>query len=407
MKVLIASKFFYTRGGAELVAIYTRQMLIEHGHQVRVFAMDYHDNIPLDEHDTFPTQVNPFGSLSDKVKAARRALGLGDVRIAARRALDEFQPDVVHLHNVHTYLSPIIAEEAHKRGIRVVWTLHDYKPICPSYSCRRPDGTICRECFRKPGAVLKYKCMKGSLPASILAWIEARRWDRKRLERCIDTFIAPSVFMGKKLVEAGFDKRKIEVLCNCLDPEKLKTLQEYKSTDKRQSTNEPYFCYIGRLSHEKGVETMLKASDMAGIKLKVAGRGPLLEQLKATYGDNPNIQFLGHLDAPQVAILLRNAAASVLPSEWYENNPLGVIESLSAGTPVIGADMGGIPELIELGKDGFTFPAFDAEALSNTMLRTLKQPFDREDIAARAAIKFGRQTHYNKLIGIYKGDIIH
>lgn len=388
------------RGGAELVAINTRRLLMEHGHEVRVFAMQYPENLPAEGADTYPKEVKPFGSLTDKLKAARRSLGMGDVRQAVRRALDEFTPDVVHIHNVHTYLSPLIAEEAHNRGIRVVWTLHDYKPICPTYSCRRPDGKICEECFHNPQAVLKYRCMKGSLSSSVMAWIEARRWNRQRLEGMIDTYIAPSAFMGQKLAEAGFDKSKIEVLCNFVDPDKLEALKD--TPDTRQQSRKPYFCYIGRLSYEKGVETMLKATLKAGATLKVAGQGPLFEELKAKYGYYSDIIFLGHLDAPQVAHLLKGSTASILPSEWYENNPLGVIESLSTGTPVIGSRMGGIPELIEEGRDGFTYPTFDVDALAQTMNKALSYNFDHKEIAHQADLRFNRATHYKRLLEIYK-----
>lgn len=399
MRILIASKFFYMRGGAELVAINTRRMLQEHGHDVRVLAMSYPENMQLPEQDGFPSEVCLFGSLADRLRGARRMLGVGDVRKCVHQALDEFKPDVVHMHNVHSYLSPYVAEAAKKRGVRVVWTLHDYKAVCPSYSCRRPDGTICEECFTRPGAVLRHRCMKGSLPASVMAYIEARRWSRRRLERCVDTYIAPSAFMAEKMEQAGFDRRKIEVLCNFADPDKLATLA---SAPPAGPAGEPYFCYIGRLSYEKGVETMLQAAVQAGVSLKVAGRGPLLETLRDRYGSRPGVEFLGHLDAPDVAVLLRGAVASVLPSEWYENNPLGVIESLSAGTPVIGARMGGIPELIEEPKDGFTYPAFDVPALAEAMTRLLDTAFDRADMKRRAAARFGQAAHYARLISIYK-----
>lgn len=399
MRILIASKFFYMRGGAELVAINTRRLLLEHGHEVRVLAMSYPDNIVLPEQDSFPAEVRLFGSLRDRVRGARRMLGLGDVRGSVRRALDEFRPDVVHMHNVHSYLSPLVAEEASKRGVKVVWTLHDYKPVCPSYSCRRPDGTICEECFSRPGAVVRHRCMKGSLAASLMAYIEGRRWSRERLESCVDTYVAPSAFMGEKMAQAGFDRSKIEVLCNFVDPDKLETLT-VAQPDRRLGP--PYFCYIGRLSYEKGVETMLRAARKAGVPLKVAGRGPMLDELKARYGSMPGVEFLGHLDAPDVARLLRGAVASVLPSEWYENNPLGVIESLSTGTPVIGARMGGIPELIEEPHEGFTYPAFDADALADAMTRTMTARFDRERIACRAAARFGQEAHYSRLLEIYR-----
>lgn len=403
MKILIASKFFYTRGGAELVAINTRRMLMEQGHSVRVLAMSCPENIALEESESFPPQVSLFGSFGDKLKGVRRMLGMDGVREAVRRALDEFEPDVVHLHNVHSYLSPLVASEAHERGIRVVWTLHDYKLICPAYSCRRPDGSICEECFKNPMGVLRHRCMKNSLPASFVGYLEARRWNRSRIEKMVDAYIAPSAFMGQKMAQAGFDRSKIKVLCNFVDPDKLDALRRTDDAASLKTAPAPYFTYIGRLSAEKGVETMLRAAERADVALKVAGIGPLFDSLKSRYGARPGVDFLGHLDAPRVARLLKAAVASVLPSEWYENNPLGVIESLSVGTPVIGSRMGGIPELIQEGRDGFTYGAFDADALAELMERSLHTPFDRELIARSAASRFDPETHYERLMAIYRG----
>lgn len=402
MKILIASKFFYMRGGAELVAICTRSLLQQHGHQVRVLAMDYPDNIPLAESAAFPAQVKLFGSLTEKMSGVRRMFGLGDVKRSVRAALDEFAPDVVHLHNVHTYLSPLIATEAKKRGIRVVWTLHDYKLFCPSYSCRRPDGTICDRCIEHGSSVLKYRCMKGSMMQSLMGYAESLRWSRRRIERSVDAYIAPSAFMGAQMRKAGYAPEKIKVLCNFADPEKIAVLKSVAATQTDTAT-EPYMCYIGRLSYEKGVETMIKAAIKAGVRLKVAGGGPLLEELKQKYADTDNIEFLGHQDAKAVAHLLQGATASVLPSEWYENNPLGVIESLSAGTPVIGAEIGGIPELIEAPSDGYVYESGNVEALAECMRMADNAHFDRAEIARRAAERFGAEAHYRQLMAIYEG----
>ncbi len=403
MKILIASKFFYPRGGAELVAINTRRLLMEHGHDVRVFAMRHAENIPLPDDDGYAPLVDFFGGIAGKLRGAYRMLGKGSVSRAARRVLEEFRPDVVHMHNVHSYLSPVVAEIAKSMGIRVVWTLHDYKLICPAYSCRRPDGSICEDCFASgPGGVLSHRCMKGSLAASLMAYCEALRWNRQKLSAITDAFIAPSGFMGEKMVRAGFDASKVKVLCNFVDPDKLAVLTSCDMA-ATASSDSPYFCYVGRVSAEKGVGTFLEAAARAGVNVRVAGKGPLLDEYKSVYGTRAGVEFLGHLDAVGVAALLRGAVASVLPSEWYENNPLGVIESLSTGTPVIGAEMGGIPELIIPGKDGFTYPAGDVDALTGLLRDFDSKCFDRAEIVRRADERFSTDAHYSVLMDIYKG----
>lgn len=397
MKVLIVNKFFYPRGGDCIVAMNTRDLLIRHGHQVRVFAMDYPDNIDISDKSHYVSQVDFAGGLRSKLKAVRRMMGKGDIRKAFTRVIDNFRPDVVHLHNIHSYLSPIVGEIAHARGIRVVWTLHDYKLFCPAYLCRRPDGTNCTQCSQNIAAVVKHRCMKGSLPASFIAKQEALCWNRIRLERFTDRFIAPSKFMASMMTSARFDSENIETLTNFIGAERLPS--QIVQAKKRDN----YFCYVGRLSREKGVETMLRAAALAKVKLKIAGNGPMSEALREEFGDIGCIEFLGHLDAGGVKDLLGNALASVIPSECYENNPLGVIESLCAGTPVIGANIGGIPELINdaVTPSGVTFASGNRHELEQIFRDFNPTDFDNDAIAAEARDRFSADTHYDRLLNIY------
>lgn len=397
MKIAIVNKFFYPRGGDCIVAINTGQLLKQHGHQVSVFAMDYPENLPLPPDSAYAPRVDFAAGISGKLRGAMRIFGKGDIRRAAEDFLDSARPDVVHLHNVHSYLSPLIGELAHKRGIRVVWTLHDYKLLCPAYSCRRPDGSNCEDCIGGDmSGVVKYRCMKGSRAQSMLAKAEASFWNRSRLEEFTDCFIAPSEFMRAKMIQGGFDPQKVVTICNFIDPKKLEV---FDSVNIRPSD---YLCYVGRLSEEKGVRTLLKAAAKSGVKLKVAGGGPLLAELRKQYADHSNIEFLGHLDAAGVSELLSGATASAMPSECYENNPLGVIESLCAGTPVIGARIGGIPELIGP-EDGIVYESGNVDELADAMRGISDMHFDRAGIAARASLVFAEQTHYAALMKAYQG----
>lgn len=397
MRVLIANKFYYPRGGDCIVAMATRRLLADAGHQVRVFAMDYPDNLRIDEEKSFARRVDFSDSAAGKLRAVARVFGYAGVRRAFGRALDEFRPDVVHLHNIHSYLSPALAEEAARRGIRTVWTMHDYKLICPAYSCRRPGGEICQDCIGgSKNGVVRNRCMKGSLLQSVIARAEAGFWNRPRLERCTSLFIAPSRFLAGKMEQDGFSPSKITTICNFIDPAKMDVLRSADPDARREG-----FCYVGRLSEEKGVETMLRAAAKSGVRLRVAGGGPLADKLRARYGGKDNIEFLGHLDASGVATLLTSSQASVIPSECYENNPLGAIESLCAGTPVIGAEIGGIPELIGPA-DGLTFPSGDSDALAAILSSfSSRVPFDNDDIARRARKAFSAQTHLDLLLKAY------
>ena len=214
MRILLVNKFYYRRGGDCVCLLNTEQLLKVHGHEVAVFAMDYPENLSTSWQRYFPQDMS-------RLMAFTRPFGSREVRRNFNALLDDFRPNVVHLNNIHTQLSPVIAELAHQRGIRVVWTLHDYKLLCPRYDCLRDGREICEECFNgDKSPCLKYKCIKGSALASWVGYREAMKWNRERLESCTDCFICPSHFMAEKMGQGGFSKEKLEVLCNFIDMEK-------------------------------------------------------------------------------------------------------------------------------------------------------------------------------------------
>lgn len=240
--------------------------------------------------------------------------------------------------------------------------------------------------------VVQHRCMKGSLIASITAWAEAMRWNRNTLQRNTDTFICPSQFMAEAMARAGFSRDKLVTLNNFMPG--------HNATQQTDGTgNKGYCCYVGRLSPEKGVETLLKAAGEAGIELRVAGGGPMHDELASRYGSN-RITFLGMQGRDNVEQLLRGAAVSVMPSECYENNPLSVIESLCLGTPVVGARIGGIPELISTA-DGLLFESGNSNSLKQALLTATQTSWDRNGIAQRASLRFNPDTHYRQLVKIY------
>ena len=418
-RILIANKFYYPRGGDCIVAMNLERLLKEQGHDVAVFAMQYPENIDSGWNNYYPSQVDFAGSLGNKLKAAKRLMGWGDIKPAFNRILDDFKPDIVHLHNIHSYLSPVLAQLAKKRGCRVVWTLHDYKLVCPSYACLLNEKP-CEKCIgHSKTHVLKNRCMKGSLAASAMAWLEAQKWKRNKLEEVTDAFICPSEFMASKMKKDGFNPEKLHVVCNHIDPEKLESMHnaqcamhneeresELTSKQAKWQTGEAvnqrsdYFVYVGRLSPEKGVETLLDVASKLPYTLKLAGDGPLLDQLKQQYSENHNIEFLGRVDAKQVAKLLCNAHFSVMPSECYDNNPLGVIESLCAGTPVVGARIGGIPELLD-DNNGISFVSGDKDDLSQAITTAFSAEWNHDIIKRTAFSRFSEQEHLKKIEEIY------
>lgn len=392
MKVLIVNKFYYPRGGDCVCAINLERLLRENGHETAVFAMDYAENVAIPA-GGFAPEVSFSGSISSKIKAAKRIFGGAGVRDAFTEVLQRFRPDVVHFHNIHSYLSPAIVKMAKDFGAKTVWTMHDYKLVCPSYACLS-NGKPCEDCIGgSKKQVFSKRCMKGSRAASLLAWMEACHWNAKKLSTYTDCFICPSAFMSSKMEKGGFDEKKLAVVTNFVDPQKV--------PEKIETERKPYYVYAGRLSQEKGLLTLLKAAVQFPYPLKIAGDGPLREELETKFGRCDNIEFLGHLNAESVGMLMRDARFSVTPSECYDNNPLSVIESLSAGTPVVGARIGGIPELIQPGC-GLLFRSGNVDLLANSIAQAWEYPFDYAGIAANAASRFSRDRYLKEILAIYR-----
>lgn len=389
MKVLLINKFYYPRGGDCVYTLNLEKLLKDNGNEVAVFSSSYPENSPTVWDKYFPDEVSFSGSISDKINAAQRAISGRGVSVKFEKLLSDFKPDIIHLNNIHSYLSPVVCRLAKNKGIPVVWTLHDYKLICPAYSCLR-NGDLCELCFSDSSSVLRTKCMKGNLPASLIAYLENKNWNKHRISKLVDGFICPSHFMKKKMQQGGYSDSTFHVICNFM----------YDSISYTNQDREKSFCYIGRLSEEKGVETLVKAAYELKYKLYLVGDGPLLKDLKDKYSTS-NIIFKGKLDKDGVYNILSESHFSVMPSECYENNPLSVIESLCLGTPVLGANIGGIPELIENGKNGLTFESRNVDDLKQKIEEMFSLSFNNEEIASQAQSRFDKENYYNELMKIY------
>lgn len=392
-KILIVSKFLYARGGAEVYSINLGEILQKQGHEVRFFSMSYPQNIHVNEDKYFAEEVSFFhSSISGRLKAALRVFGVG-IKENYKKILDEFQPDIVHLNNIHSYLSPIVAKLSYERGIKVIWTIHDYKLICPTYSCLYKK-LPCEACFSNKANVIFRKCMKNNLSASFLAWGEAVYWNKKKLSKWTDTFICPSNFIAQKMKQGGYPAEKLHVICNFINDEKAKFITELNPEMK-----EIAYAYIGRLSEEKGINEFLKVAAKLPYKLYIAGNGPLENELKQKYSSD-RIWFLGHLSAIEIIKLLKRVQFSVMPSICYENNPLSVIESLCCGTPVCGRRIGGIPELLEGNTDNHLF-SNEAELISSlTEMFENSSAIERQKLSSNSCKRFSAELYYQRWLEV-------
>ncbi len=393
MRILLANKFHYPRGGDCIHALELERLLKAAGHATAFFAMDCPANEPSEWRRFFPPEVAFSPRAPAKMlKGLVRPFCAPGVRRRFDRLLDEFQPDVVHLHNIHTQLSPVIAQAAKARGLRVVWTLHDYKLLCPRYDCLR-NGKPCELCFGGDKSfVLKYGCLKGSRLASAVAFLEARAWPRAKLEAWTDVFICPSRFMKGRMEAGGFAPDKLLALHNFIDSRRVAGPRLPRLD---------HYCYVGRLSEEKGVRTLLRAASRLNLRLKVLGTGPLEAELRAQYAGCAHIEFLGHQGWEGVRAVLASARFLVVPSEWYENNPLSVIEALALGVPVLGANIGGIPELIQPGRTGELFESGNEADLADKLAALAARaypPLPAEAIAE----SFSATRYLERLLPLYE-----
>ena len=388
-RILLVNKFYYRRGGDCVYLLNLERMLRSHGHVTAVYAMTHPENLESDGSHLFAPEVDfGGGSIAGRCRAFRRLFGGAGVSRSFKRVLAEFKPDVVHLNNIHSYLSPVLARLARRSGARVVWTMHDFKLLCPSYLCLSPSGQPCEKCFRDKMQVVRHRCMKGSVAASVAAWLEALVWSRDRLVRDVDMFICPSAFMRSRMLECGYPAGKLTVLNNFVEDG-----AEPVVARKRE------YCYVGRLSREKGVETLLAAASTLPYRLHVAGEGPLFSELSNRYSACPQILFHGRLPQESVRRLLSEVTFSVIPSEWYENNPLGVLESLDAGTPVVASRIGGLPEIVDEGS-GILFEPGDTASLRAAVTSAMERQWNH-DVIKVGARRFSPHDHYKKLCNIY------
>jgi glycosyltransferase involved in cell wall biosynthesis len=394
MKILLANKFYYPRGGDCIYTIGLEKLLKAKGHDVALFSMHHPSNLPSRYSGYFPSHID-FNkrSIRSLISLLVRPFGASEVRENFTRLIHDFKPDIVHLNNIHSQLSPLIAVICHRHRIPVVWTLHDYKLVCPAYLLLN-NGKPCEACLVNKWSVVQKKCIKNNLLASLVAYWEARIWNLSKLSKVTDRFISPSSFLKSKMVTGGVDPSRIEVMHNFID------ISDYK---EGAGAAKDYYCYVGRLSAEKGVRTLLKAaSELTAYKLKIIGTGPLEEELIS--GNRlPNVEFLGYRTGDELNSILAGSRFLIVPSEVYENNPLTVLEALALGIPVLGSDMGGIPELIIPGFNGMLFEAGNVNDMQEKInyLWQMPEGFIGEEIAREAQNNYNSDSYYNRLMHLY------
>ena len=395
MKVLLINNYHYRRGGSETVYFQTGRLLAAHGHEVLWFSFADQRNLPCAQSEFFPRRPSSVIESAISYCYNRRAAR------ALERLLEMEKPDIAHVHLIWGGLSPAVLQVLRRHHIPVVHTVHDYRLVCPGYLFMDGTGAVCERCTEGNFMpCLKHRCAKGSLPQSLLMTFEMylRRWFFNP-RRLIGGFHFVSRFAYDRHLahDSGFAGTRHCIIYNCL-PEG--SAPEVGRGD--------YFLFCGRLSREKGVHTLIEAfSRDSGLCLKVVGTGPLEDELRARAAGASNIEFCGYRTGEDLSSLLRNCCCVIVPSEWYENNPLSIIEAYSAGKPVIGATIGGIPEIVSEGESGYLFPPCDAEGLLAAAQRLAA--LSDEDYASLSAGSrrffedhFTEEAAYDRLMEFYE-----
>jgi glycosyltransferase involved in cell wall biosynthesis len=401
MKVLAVNKFYHVYGGADRYFFELGNVLERHGHTVVPFAMQDSANFesPYSKHFVSHVEMFEAASVREKLRAAGRILYSREARRSIKRLASEVRPQIAHMHLVYHHLSPSIVPALRDAGVPIVHTLHDYKPICPAYTMVS-NGAICEACKgRRFYSCAVQRCNRGSLAASVLNSIEmyfhyAMGW----YTDMIDRYVCPSDFMRRKMIEFGFPAAQVEHVPNFVDPARY----TFEPTDRG------YFAYVGRLVSTKGVATLVKAmSRVRGADLLVVGEGP--ERATLEPSAPANVKFLGYKSGKELEDLIGGAMFTILPSEWYENCPMSILESMARGKPVIGARIGGIPELVHHEETGLLFTSRDADDLAHCLQDLIDHPDKRRRFGAaardRIVREYGPETHYERIMAIY-ADVI-
>lgn len=395
MKVLLINNFFYRKGGSETVFFNTARLLEQVGHQVCFFSVARKENIS----SPFSKYFISDASNASKVKGLLSYFYNKEAATKLEQLILAEKPDIAHSHLMWGCTAPAIFKVLKKYKIPLIHSVHDYRMVCPAYTFTS-GGSICEECKGKHFYKCATKrCSKGSLLMSTV--MAAEMYYRNAFynpTKNIDGLIYVSNFAKNSHVKyaPGFQKLQSMVLYNCTQKQ-----------DVGEKVRKDYYLYYGRLSHEKGVEMVIEAfKQLPQTKLKIVGTGPIEKDLMQGAKGTNNIEFLGFKSGEELHQLVQGAQFVIVPSQWYENNPMTIVESYSFGTPVIGSDLGGIPEIIEESKTGYVFNHSSLESLISTIKKS--EGLDNEEYkqmseeaASFYSVHFSEDKYADKLIEFY------
>jgi len=398
MKVIFVNNYLYIRGGSERVLFDEIEILRSHGHEPILFSRKHEKNIYSRYSKYFPVSIKyEECSFLEKIFVSFKLIYSLEVKKKFSELLSIYNPDLVHAHNIYGRLTTSVLDVAKNMNVPVVMTLHDYKLICPSY-LMLSNGVPCEKCKgRKFYNCILTRCHKNNFISSAIYSVESYfNYIFKKYE-WTSFFLCPSKFLLKKHIEFGIPSKKLVYLPNFIKVNSF--LPNFQPGN--------YILYVGRLSKEKGILTLLKAMKTLKIELKIIGDGPLKEKCKKivrNYGLR-NVLFEGYKYGDELEEIYKNAAFVVIPSECYENAPMVLLETFSYGKPAIGSDIGGIPEFIIDGETGYLFEPGNYNELREKISYLYDNPSIVKEMGKKARKivekNYSEDVHYKKLISLY------
>ena len=393
------NKFLYPNGGSETYIFKLGDYLKSQGHEVQYFGMEHKGRCVGNRVDAYTSDMEFHGgSKLSKITYPLKTIYSKEARIQIRKVLDDFAPDVCHLNNFNYQLTPSIILEIVKwrketnHPCKIIFTAHDYQLVCPNHMCNNPNtGENCEKCLGgKFSNCVKGKCIHGSTAKSAVGMLEATYWKHKGTYKYIDHIICCSEFMKTKMDSNPLFRQKTVAIHNFVDD------IPWKETKKKD-----YILYFGRFSKEKGIETLLNVcKQLSSIQFIFAGTGPLEEDVSHL----KNVKNVGFQTGRALEKLIREAKLSISPSECYENCPFSVLESQLYGTPVLGANIGGIPELIQVGKTGELFESGNEKDLKDKIEYLVNNDKLLSNYSSNCkSISFDNiNDYYQKIMRLYK-----
>lgn len=383
MKILQIHKFFYRRGGAEVVFLDTIKGLRGRGHEISEFSMQNPNNNISDFSSYFVDDIGDLRGEHDlvsSIKKFKHFISSSEVEKKLRALLAATEPEVAHLHNVYHHLSATTFSTLKKKNIPIVLTVHDVQPMCPNHRMiRGKDNKLCEACFpHNYYNCVRYKCVSPNFSDNAAAALEAYFYRWRGIWKMVDRFICPSEFMLDKMIKWGFPREKMRLVRNSFS-----LPSEYSPLGDK-------VVYLGRFHVEKGIRVLMAAFPwLRQYKSIVAGSGPddewvdnFIKQYSLT-----NVERTGWVGRDKWREVIDSAKVVVVPSLFYENCSMAILEALSYGRVVVATDRGGNRELIKDNQTGFLVKPENSEELA----RSIKQAMDLSEKESSEIIKSARQ----------------